>query len=258
MNREMEQLRQAVQLAGIAVVQCVFGDLNTKQKENGDFVTWLDLEVNRILKESIKADFPDDGWLSEETQDNAERFGKQRVWIVDPIDGTRELVNGIPEFAISAALVQDGIPALGVVFNPLKDEFFSAIRGEGVYLNGQRVLGTRAPAKRLSILASRSEFKAGKFELFEPHANIQSVGSIAYKLALVAAGKADATVSLDPKNEWDIAAGVLLVEESGGTVTDLQGTPFVFNQRNTLVSGVIAACDGAHTAVDTLFRQRPL
>ena len=254
-SREMELLRQAVHRAGTKVTQSLAGDLNTKQKANGDFVTWIDFEVNRILKESIKEDFPDDGWLSEETQDSSERFSKRRVWIVDPIDGTRELIKGIPEFAISAALVQDGIPVVGIIFNPLKDEFFSAVRGEGVYLNEQRVDGTRARTSRLSILASRSEFRAGKFKPFEPHANIQPVGSIAYKLALVAAGKADATVSLDPKNEWDIAAGVLLVEESGGKVTDKQGAPFVFNQRNTLVSGVVAACVGTYEAVEILIRE---
>ena len=251
----MDCLQRALRLAGAQVVQSVSGDLNTKQKANGDFVTWLDLEVNQILTKSILEAFPGDGWLSEETQDSSARFAKRRVWIVDPIDGTKELVSGIPEFAISVAFVEDGLPVLGAVFNPLTDEFFSSVRGEGAYLNGQRVSGTSATTDRLTILASRSEFRAGKFKPFEPHANIRPVGSIAYKLALVAAGKADATISLDPKNEWDIAAGVLLVLESGGRVTDKEGAALVFNQRNTLVSGVVAASAGAWKVVDRLIHE---
>jgi myo-inositol-1(or 4)-monophosphatase len=261
MQREMNQLCDAVRKAGGNVLQHMAEDLDLKQKANGDFVTRVDVEVNGILKDFLRKHFPEDGWLSEETQDNPARLAKKRVWIVDPIDGTKELISGIPEFAISVALVEEGLPVLAAVYNPARDEMFSAARGCGVWINGVKI--GRSPERpvessglsrpeRLTILASRSELRDGKFKPFEALAEIRAVGSIAYKLALVAGGKADATFSLDPRNEWDIAAGVLLVQEAGGIVTDRTGSAFVFNRPNTLVNGIVAASADAYARVKAL------
>lgn len=171
---------------------------------------------------------------------------------MDPIDGTEEFVKGLPEFAVSVALVQNGLPVMAVIYNPATDELFYAARGQGAYLNGKAINITCPSREKLTILASRSQFRKGKFKAFEPFAEIRPVGSIAYKLALVSAGKANATFSLEPKNEWDIAAGVLLVEESGGTVTDKEGLPFTFNRAQPLVDGIIAASSGAYSQVKLL------
>ena len=256
MKDEMDQLRKAMQRAGKSVLQSITNDLNTKCKANGDLVTRIDFEVNRILKECLMKNFPEDGWLSEETLDSRDRLKKKRVWIVDPIDGTKELVGGIPEFAISVALVQDQRPVMAAVYNPITDELFTASRGEGIWLNGEPSRSGRLVGERLVILASRSEFKNGKFKPFERYAEVRPVGSIAYKLALVATGKADATFSLGPKNEWDIAAGVLLVEESGGRTADREGISFLFNRANTLVNGIVAARADAYAKVETLIKGR--
>lgn len=241
LERELNILCKAVRKAGEVILQVANDSFSTAYKENLDPVTVADLEANRILRETLLGNFPDYGWLSEETCDHPERLTKKRVWIVDPIDGTKEFISGIPEFTVSVALVNEGCPMLASVYNPATGEFFTAIRGEGAWLNGNKIQANHPFRDRPVILASRSEIQRGEFQPFEPYAVIQPVGSIAYKLGLIAAGRADATFSLGPKNEWDIAAGVLLVEEAGGKVTDKEGMPFTFNRPNPLVNGIIAA-----------------
>jgi len=252
MKSEMDDLCAAVLNAGLAILGVAEDGLEAKQKINHDPVTKADLMANRILYESLAAKYSHYGWLSEETHDDRSRLSKERVWIVDPLDGTREFTEYRPEYAVSVALVEEGIPVIAAVYNPATNEFFTAVRGAGIWLNGESIRGKSWRGNRLSILASRSQFGSGKFESFEAYAQIHPIGSVAYKLALVAAGKADATFSLEPKNEWDIAAGVLMVEEAGGTVTDKTGITFVFNRPDTLVNGIIAATSGAYDPLQRL------
>ena len=252
MEREIDELRKAVLEAGKAVSELAKNGFEIELKSNRDPVTSADAEANRILKEALMNNFPEYGWLSEETCDDHDRLARRRVWVVDPIDGTKEFITGIPEFAISVALVEDGFPVLCALYNPATAECFNAVRGKGVWLNGEPIHCRQAVSERLTVLASRTEVTKGLFRRFEPYIELTSVGSVAYKLALVAAGKADATFSLEPKNEWDIAAGVLLVEESGGKATDNKGTPIVFNQARTLVSGVIGAAATAYGPIQEL------
>jgi myo-inositol-1(or 4)-monophosphatase len=153
------------------------------------------------------------------------------------------------------ALVEDGLPVLAAVYNPAAQELFTAAAGQGAWLNEEAINSEHAISTKLVLLASRSEIKRGEFKQFEPFAQVRPCGSIAYKLALVAAGMADATFSLGPKNEWDIAAGVLLVSESGGNANNLNGTPFIFNQRTTLVDGIVAAASHAAQPVRMLIEQ---
>ncbi len=243
---ELSVLCKAVRKAGETILLVANEGFSTAYKANRDPITVADFEANRILRETLMATFPDCGWLSEETRDSPERLMKKRVWIVDPIDGTKEFVSGIPEFAVSVALVNEGFPVLAAVYNPATGEFFTAIRNEGAWLNGSKIQANHPLRERLVVLASRSEIHRGEFQPFEPYAVIQPVGSIAYKLALIAAGRADATFSLGPKNEWDIAAGALLVEEAGGRVTDKEGLPLAFNRPNTLVNGIVATTRNAY------------
>src|SRR5690606_22078974 len=158
---------------------------------------------------------PTAGWLSEETADDPIRLERSYVWVVDPLDGTKEFVMGIPEFSVSVALVQDGQPILAVILNPATGDLFQAERGKGIWLNGWPVtVSSRRHVQGAKIDASRSEAKRGEFAPFEGMVSLNIVGSIAYKLARVAAGQADATWSRGPKNEWDICAGTLLVQEA--------------------------------------------
>lgn len=245
-------LCEVIQEAGKAILQIANNGFSIAYKANYDPVTIADLEVDRILKEKLLGRFPDSGWLSEETRDNMERLKKKWVWVVDPIDGTKEFVDGIPEFTISVALVSREYPLLAAIYNPTTKELFTAIRGKGAWLNGNRIRANHALKECPVILASRSEVKRGEFQPFEAYAIVKPVGSIAYKLSLVAAGRADATFSLGPKNEWDIAAGVLLVEEAGGKVTDREGKSFKFNQPNTLVNGIIATTQDAYHPIQNM------
>ncbi len=203
-------------------------------------VTEADRAVNELLARLLPA--ADEGWLSEESRDDARRLGKRRVWAVDPLDGTREFVAGIPEWCVSVGLLENGHPVAGGIANPATGEVFLGSLGTGVTYNGRgaRVSGRRS-LKGAVVLASRSEFDRGEWARFrDAPFEVRPVGSVAYKLALVAAGLADATWTLVPKHEWDVAAGVALVRAAGGIVLGRDGSPPEFNQRRPLLAGLIA------------------
>ncbi len=256
-DREKQALEQCIREAGRVVYQMAREGFETARKANQDPVTTADLAADRILREGLLAACPGTEWLSEETRDRPERLAAERVWIVDPIDGTKEFVSGIPEYAVSVALVERGTPILGAVFNPATDELYLAARGQGVTRNGQAVRSDRPLPDKPVILASRSEVKRGEWDIFRPLAEIRICGSIAYKLALVAAAQADSTFSLGPKNEWDIAAGILLVMEAGGYSADKAGKPYVLNQANTLVNGIVASTRSARELTIELVQRYP-
>ena len=255
LKQNLEVVKKYVCQAGQAIFQMASEGFETAYKANEDPVTTADLRADSILRKGLIEDFPGTGWLSEETRDDSGRLDKRLVWVVDPIDGTKEFVGGIPEYAVSVALVEYGLPVLAVVYNPATEEMFVAAKGQGAWLNGEAINAEHALAARPVLLASRSEVKRGEFEPFEPFAEIRPCGSIAYKLALVAAGVADATFSLGPKNEWDIAAGVLLVSEANGQVADTRDKAFTFNQRSTLVDGIVATTKRALQPVRMLIER---
>lgn len=241
MQSDLELAMEAARAAGKVIMGYYKDEYEVRQKGEDNPVTTADLEADEILKKTLLGARPEDGWLSEETRDNSDRLSRSRVWIVDPIDGTKEFINGIPQFAISIALCVEGRGEVAVVYNPAKDEMFSAVRGEGAMLNGGPTSVTdRKVISGATILASRSEVARGEFERFTGDYNITPIGSIAYKLALVAAGQADLTFTLTPKNEWDFAAGALLVTEAGGKVHVLGGHPQTFNCENPLIKGLVS------------------
>lgn len=242
MDDAVNILLQSVKKAGEAILTLQKTGFTIQKKVNHDIVTEADYAANEILQTALLEKFPDDGWLSEESVLDKNRLQKERIWIVDPIDGTKEYAHGIPEYAISVALIEKGEPILAAIFNPASNELFHAVKHQGAWLNNKPIhCRPEQPAARLLLLASRSEYKRGEWEKFIVHHEVKQVGSIAYKLGLIAAGMADATFSLGPKNEWDIAAGVLLVQEAGGVVTDRQRNSFLFNRDNVLVDGIVAS-----------------
>ena len=170
------------------------------------------------------------------------RLQRSRVWVVDPLDGTREFVKGIPEFCVSIGFVENGRPVAGGIYNPATDETFLGSIDSGVTYNGKPA----QPSQRHSldgalVLASRSEVKRGEWKPFENASfTVKAMGSVAYKLALVSAGLADVTFTLTPKNEWDVAAGAALVESAGGFVSTLDRGRLCCNRRLTLISGLLA------------------
>jgi len=240
---------------GLDVAMDIFQDftpgaVKAETKKGGDPVTEADMAVDTALRELLPQE--GEGWLSEETVDDLTRLTKERVWIVDPLDGTKEFVAGIPEWSVSIAYSVAGRIVAAGICNPVTRQRFVGSEGGLVKLNGD-VVGINHGDTLVgsTILASRSEVNRGQWQPFanEPFTVIPT-GSVAYKLALVAAGKADATFSLAPKNEWDIAAGVFLVELAGGRVTTLDNKKLIFNQKRTLVNGIVAAnpalCEQIH------------
>ncbi len=242
LRRELNIAKKAARTAG-AILRGHWrrGGYTIASKGRNNPVTQADLEADRALRQMLTGAFPDYGWLSEETADSAERLGCRRVWIVDPLDGTREFINGVPEFCVAIALVEDGQPVLGVTYNPITREMFWGARGAGCHLNAARARVTRTRLlHRARVLASRSETARGEWQVFHGHLIVSPTGSVAYKLALVAGGKGDATFTRSPKNEWDIASGAALVRLAGGTITDIHGRDLRFNNRRVKIAGLIA------------------
>ena len=220
----------------------------------GNPLTEADLAADRVLNAELGALLPDAGWLSEETVDSPDRRTREAVWIVDPIDGTREYSEGLDEFAISVALALRGEVVLGVLLAPAKGIALTGRSGGGVRRNGEPVplASSRDQLDGAVLLASRTEVKRGEFEPFAARSTIREVGSTAWKLGLIAAGEGDAYFTRKPRNEWDVAAGILLCREAGVTVTDLGRQPHTFNRPSPLCRGVVAAAPGIHDEVMTM------
>jgi myo-inositol-1(or 4)-monophosphatase len=237
----LQRIQSALNAAQTVFARYTPGEIEAEYKAGHDPVTEADRAVDAVLRENLLRD--SEGWLSEETADNPSRLGKERVWIVDPLDGTREFVLGLPEFCVSIGFVENGRPVAGGIFNPATNQSFLGAIDSGVLYNGVPA----APSRRTSlagalVLASRSEVKRGEWKQFESAPfKIQAMGSVAYKLALVSAGLADVTFTLTPKNEWDVAAGAALVASSGGFVSTLENTPLQCNRKNPLLSGLLAS-----------------
>jgi myo-inositol-1(or 4)-monophosphatase len=237
----LERIKRALDEAVGVLSQFVSGRVKADRKPSDrTLVTEADRAVNRVLQKSLLRDH--EGWLSEESTDDLERLKKHRVWVVDPLDGTREFVAGIPEWSISVAMVEGGRAIAGGVCNPATGEIFLGSKQTGVTYNGKQVHASRKDRlEAAEVLASRSEVERGEWAHFQQSSFvIHPMGSVAYKLARVAVGLADATWTLSPKNEWDIAAGVALVEAAGGYVQFLPNSRPTFNNKTTLLPGLFA------------------
>jgi myo-inositol-1(or 4)-monophosphatase len=240
---ELEVAERAARAAGEIVRRYYEGTVavDYKDRARDNPVTAADQEADACIKSIVRGAFPADGWLSEETRDSRQRLDRRRVWIVDPLDGTKEFIDHIPEFCVCIALVEDGAAVLGVEFNPVTDELFAAARGHGLRVNGVAAhTSATGDVAQARVLASRSEDKRGEWDPFKPHMRVELTGSVAFKLALIAAGRADGTFSLTPKHEWDVCAGAALLEAGGGRIADCYGKPLRFNLERPLLPGIIA------------------
>lgn len=234
---------RAAREAGALTLQYFGGQYEVEDKGGGDPLTTADLAANALLNERLRSARPDYGWLSEETVDDKARITCEKTWIVDPIDGTREFVEGLPEYVVCVALCDGGIPTVGVIYNPARDMLYAAVDKGGAFLNGKRIFCSEtSDLKMATSIVSRSEDKRGEIDPFRSQiGTVTPIGSVAYKLALVATGEADMNFSVQPKNEWDVCAGDLLIREAGGQMLDLQGQVRIYNQPNTLIrDGLVA------------------
>jgi myo-inositol-1(or 4)-monophosphatase len=217
------------------------GAIETEYKVGHDPVTEADRALDAVLRKELLRD--EEGWLSEESVDDPIRLQRSRVWVVDPLDGTREFVKGIPEFCVSIGFVENGRPVAGGIYNPATDETFLGAIDSGVTYNSKpSQLSQRRSLDGALVLASRSEVKRGEWKIFENAGfTVRPMGSVAYKLALVSVGLADVTFTLTPKNEWDVVAGAALVKSAGGFVSTLEKAELTANHRDPLLSGLLAS-----------------
>ncbi len=230
--------------------------LNITHKSPTQPVTQADLDANAIIKTTLAEFLVTDGWLSEEDVDNNERFSKDFVWIVDPLDGTRDFIRGNPEFTVSIGLIHKNEPVLGVIFNPVTNELFWAAQGEGAFLNATKIKVREDSANALHVFVSRSEFARGEWKPQDWPYVIVPCGGSAYKLAVVAAGRAHAALTFIQKSEWDICAGAAIIQEAGGIVTDAAGRKLIYNQPTPEFSSVFYAHPQIHGQILSHIQKR--
>jgi myo-inositol-1(or 4)-monophosphatase len=247
-----EVSRIAAEAGRIAQGRCG-GDFRRWEKVPGHPVCDIDLEVDAYLREHLSALDPEAGWLSEETLDASDRIERRRLWVVDPIDGTRDYLRGRSGWAVSVALVEDRVPVIGVLAAPARGEHWTAELGKGARRNGERLRvsgraelpGARVPADQLP--AADADLVA-----------VPKPNSIALRIALVAAGEADLVATLRWGFEWDIAAAALIASEAGATVTGALGQPLAFNTASGEAFGVLVATPGIHAAAVERLRERAM
>jgi myo-inositol-1(or 4)-monophosphatase len=235
-EKDLDLLKAAVSEAGKIALKFFGGDYQRWTKEGGSPVTEADLAVDTFLKDTLRCARPDYGWLSEESLDDPARLAARRIFVVDPIDGTIAFMKGRPHFTICAAVVENGRPIAGVVFNPAMDENFTAESGGGAFLNGAPIhAGARTEIAGCRLLGNSQVFAGW------PPMHIENFSSIAYRVALVAAGRFDAMISLTTKRDWDMAAADMILSEAGGQLVGADGQPLTYNLAPALQGASIAA-----------------
>ena len=254
-KQELEVALAAAREAAEILLRHYEGGTKTWEKSKDNPVTLADLESDKAIQARLSAAFPSDSILSEETVSTLERLENDRVWIVDPMDGTKEFTKKIPEFAVSIALCERGEPVVGVILNPVTHVAVWATRGGGTFRDGQPMQISRCAKLADSVvIASRTEISRDQFAPYEGwFAELRPVGSIAWKLACVACTDGDLNISVAPKNEWDVCAGDILVREAGGRYVDFDGKPRIYNQEKTLIDRGMAA--GPAHLLETFFER---
>lgn len=213
-------------------------------------VTEADLAVNELLERMLRGARPDYGWLSEESEDSPDRLGRARTFIIDPIDGTRSFLEGSGSWAHSLAVVEDGSVTAGVVFLPMRDRLYAAAAGQGATLNGAALrVSDRTELTGASVLAAKPVYAPQHWRGAVPDVKRIYRPSLAYRLSVVAEGRADAMFTLRPTWEWDVAAGDVILREAGAVTSDRAGRPLIFNNPHPQVNGVVAANPALHETI---------
>lgn len=257
---DLDLLTHAARAAGGIATQYTGPTAKTWHKP-GDLgpVTEADLAVNDMLHRELGAARPDYGWLSEETEDTAARLAHEKVFIVDPIDGTRSFIEGADTWAHSLAVSQGGVITAAAIYLPLKDKLYTAAAGQGAFLNGVPIRASgRTDLTGASLIAAKPNFAPSNWRGGQvPDVKRAYRPSLAYRLSLVAEGRYDAMLTLRDSWEWDIAAGDLILREAGARITDRFGRPLQFNNLHPQVKGVIAAAPGVHSDLAGRLAQWP-
>ena len=244
-HEELQVAEAAARAAGDEVARMREAGIRYGHKQGHELVSEADIRAAEMLHEAITSKFPDDGWLSEEHPDSTARLSKERVWIVDPIDGTREYLQGLPEYSISVALAVDGKAVVGAVYNPATKEMFATACVDPQESEMER------PADTFVALIGHGEDRWDDFPPLPAGGSAQAMGSVAYRLALLSERRGDVGLTWYPRSEWDVAAGAVLCAAAGLRVTDILGDPLPFNQPEPMVKGLLVAAPGLHQRIRT-------
>jgi myo-inositol-1(or 4)-monophosphatase len=250
------ELALVMREAGAAALAAFGNPVKTWVKENSSPVSEVDVAVNQLLQERLAAIAPDAGWLSEETEDDPARLAAPRVWIVDPIDGTRSFIAGRPDWAISVALVEARRPIVAALHAPVSAEFFLAVAGAGATRNGTAIAAAPGSAIEGARIGGPKGFLdrlAAKTPVFTVPERIHS---LALRLARVADGTLDAAFAGHGSHDWDLAAADLLVHEARGMLTTAGGTTLAYNGATTVHDVVVAAGLARHRTLTVLLRNQ--
>ena len=257
MTPDLDLLRDCAKAAGRLALELREKGLEIWSKPGGSPVTNADMAVDAMVKQSLRGARSDYGWLSEETADDPARLDAKRLFIVDPIDGTRSFMKGGDWWVVALAVVEDGQPTAAVIHAPVQDETYEATEGGGARLNGEPIHASATKAlENCAMLAEAALFNRRTWATPWPAMQLTSRNAIAYRMALTAAGAYDAAVALGPKADWDICAGALICREAGALATDHKGGRLVFNTPHARNPSLICAAPGVHPLI--LDRTRPI
>jgi myo-inositol-1(or 4)-monophosphatase len=249
---DLDLLARAATEAGALAASFWRNGVRTWKKPDDTPVTEADLAVNDLLADRLQSARPDYGWLSEETADTADRLDRMRVFIVDPIDGTRAFARGQRDWAVALAVVDRGIPSAAAVFLPVRDKLYLAAQGAGATLNGEPISASRCRGiDGARLLSNASALAPDRWLGPVPCFHRENRASLAYRMAMVAEGRFDATLSFRDTWEWDLAPGALIATEAGARVCDARGAPFRFNARPPVLPGVLVAAPGLYGDIRT-------
>jgi myo-inositol-1(or 4)-monophosphatase len=254
---DLALIAEAAREAGALALSYQTRDLDIEKKPDGSPVTAADLAVDALLTRRLRGARPDYGWLSEETADNPDRLKAQRLFMVDPIDGTRAYMRGKPWFVVSIAVVQGGITVAAAIFAPALNELYLAAMGQGATLNGQPIHAARTVSlEGAAMLGDEALFVHPSWKVPWPPMQITARNAIAYRMALVAAGTFDAAVAMSSKHDWDLAAGALIAMEAGAVVCDHKGRPLRFNSARAKVPSLVCCAPALRPLI--LARTQPI
>ncbi|MEI9992347.1 MAG: 3'(2'),5'-bisphosphate nucleotidase CysQ [Rhizomicrobium sp.] len=244
-------LEASVRDAGIIARRFFGGEFKRWDKSKGNPVTEADIEIDTFLKKTLRAARPSFGWLSEETEDDSARLATTSQFVVDPIDGTIAFMKGRPHFTICAGIVTGGAPVAGAVYNPILEECFTARSGAGAFLNGAAIhVSDRAELEGCRMLTDKAMLAHPAWDKPPsrpwPPMHVETRNSIAYRMALVAAGQFDAALALSSKRDWDLAAAQIVVTEAGGVVTTHTGAKLDYNRSSTIHPSLVVAGPRLH------------
>ena len=256
--RDAVLLTDTVREAGALALSLFRTELKNWTKGASSPVSEADIAVNDLLESRLRSASPDYGWLSEESADDETRLAKQRVWIVDPIDGTRGYLAGREDWCVSVALVEGTLPVLAAVFAPASDEFFFAIRGQGAAHNDVPVHTTAGAELDFSRVAGPKPLVQRLSPQGDEITLHPRIGSLALRLCRVAQGTLDVAFAGGQSRDWDLAAANLIVQEANGNMTALSGDAISYNRREVTHGVLVAAGRDRHARIVEHFRTRPL